>query len=322
LSAEIDGLSAQIEPAERELSTLETQAEQLESDLASTRQRLSELQALYNEQLLEKERRHDDLKSLEQRIEDELGAIEYPAERVQQLRLEFIAQGEQILAPIQVLPESVSSDISELKARMRRLGTVNPNAPLQYRELRERHDFLEAQVSDLQQSATSLQHVVSELDKVMEEEFLSVFNVAAKEFSSYFQILFDGGKAVLSLSDPDNPTTSGVEIDAQPPGRRPQSLAMLSGGERALTATALLFSVLKARPLPFCLLDEVDAMLDEANVGRFRALLENFSRQTQFIVITHNRRTIESAKTIYGVSMSEEGVSQVLSLKLREEQRA
>jgi chromosome segregation protein len=150
----------------------------------------------------------------------------------------------------------------------------------------------------------------------MQSEFMAVFNVAAKEFSHYFQALFGGGNARLTLTDPDNPSETGVDIVARPPGKRLQSLALLSGGERALTATALLFAVLKARPLPFCVLDEVDAMLDEANVGRFRSLLEEFSQQTQFVVITHNRQTIEAANTIYGITMGDDGVSQVVSLRL------
>jgi chromosome segregation protein len=167
-----------------------------------------------------------------------------------------------------------------------------------------------------------LREVIKELDEVMKKEFLSVFSVVAAEFSRYFELLFSGGQARLSLADPENPSTTGVEITARPPGRRQQSLALLSGGERALTATALLFAVLKARPLPFCFLDEVDAMLDEANVGRFRSLLEEFAKQTQFIVITHNRQTIEAANTIYGVSMGQDGASKVISLQLKEEQAA
>jgi len=173
-------------------------------------------------------------------------------------------------------------------------------------------------VSDLEQSANSLQQVIKELDEVMKNEFLSVFAIVAVEFARYFELLFRGGQAKLTLTDPDNPSTTGVEILARPPGKRPQSLALLSGGERALTATALLLAVLKARPLPFCFLDEVDAMLDEANVGRFRGMIQEFAKQTQFIVITHNRQTIEAANTMYGISMSEDGVSRVLSLQLKD----
>ncbi len=321
LSTALAELTARIEPAEAELMTSESQILQLEEELSLARRRVTELQTLYSQQLLERERRQDDLQSLELRIEDDLGEIEYPSERVQQLRLEFVGQGAHLASPVPVLPENIGSDIRELKARIKRLGSINPTAPREYRDVQERFLFLRAQISDLQESALSIQEVIKELDRLMEDEFLSIFEVAAQEFSEYFRVLFGGGQARLRLTDPDDPATSGVEIFAQPPGRRPQPLAVLSGGERALTATALLFAVLKARPLPFCLLDEVDAMLDESNVGRFRSLLEEFAKQTQFIVITHNRATIEAANTIYGVSMGEEGVSQVVSLKLPAEHK-
>jgi len=319
LSNALAELTGRIEPAEAELMATESQILQLEEELSLARRRLTELQTLYNQQMLERERRQDDLRSVEQRIEEDLGDIEYPSERVQQLRLEFVGQGGRLASPVPALPDNIGSDIRDLKARIRRLGSINPNAPQEYREVQERFRFMQSQIADLEESAASIQEVIRELDRLMEDEFLSVFEVAADEFSRYFKVLFGGGQARLKLTDPDDPASSGVEIFAQPPGRRAQPLAVLSGGERALTATALLFAVLKARPLPFCLLDEVDAMLDESNVGRFRSLLEEFAAHTQFIVITHNRATIESARTIYGVSMGEEGVSQVVSLRLPDE---
>ncbi len=321
LSARLAELAACMDPAEAEVLSLESQVLELEKEFARARQRLTELEALYGQQMLEKERRHDALESLERKIEEELGDIEYPHEQVRQLRLEFLGQGTQVLAPMSALPQNVGPEIKALKARLRRLSDVNPNAPQEYGEVLQRYEFLQAQVTDLEQSAASLQQVVRELDEVMEREFLSVFSAAAEEFPRYFEMLFGGGRARLALTDPEHPTSTGVEIMARPPGRRQQALALLSGGERVLTATALLFAVLKAKPLPFCFLDEVDAMLDEANVGRFRELLEEFARRTQFVVITHNRRTVEAAKTIYGISMTGEGVSQVISLRLKEEQQ-
>ncbi|MBC7262081.1 MAG: AAA family ATPase, partial [Chloroflexi bacterium] len=307
LSEQITALARQIEPAEAEVLALESQMLALQKELAQARQRLIELDALYSQQTLEKERCADEIESLERRIEEDLGDIEYPSERVKQLRLEFLEGDRPVLAQPEALPENLHAEIRELKARLRRLGSVNPNAPREYQETRQRYEFLQSQIADLERSAASLQRVIKELDEAMQKEFMSIFSAVAEEFPRYFEMLFGGGQARLALTDPDNLATTGVEIFARPPGRRQQSLALLSGGERALTATALLFAVLKAKPLPFCLLDEVDAMLDEANVGRFRSLLEEFSKQTQFIVITHNRRTMEAAKTIYGISMGEEG---------------
>ena len=151
----------------------------------------------------------------------------------------------------------------------------------------------------------------------MEREFLTTFKAIAAQFREEFVSLFGGGAAKLLLTDPDSPGTTGIEIVARPPGKREQGLALLSGGERTLTAAALVFSILKVRPTPFCVLDEVDAALDEANVGRFRDALKALSKQTQFLLITHNRGTIEAADTIYGISMGTDNSSQVLSLKLQ-----
>jgi chromosome segregation protein len=319
LGRQIAEAAEQIGPAEAEVLTLGRQAQNLERTVSQARQRLSEVDLLYSQQVLEKERRNDALVSLEQRIEEELGDIEYPSEQVRQLRMDLFRRDREVLPELEVLPENTQADIKSLKARLRRLGSINPNAPQEFHEVKERHDFLQAQMADLEESSASLREVIRELDLVMEKEFMALFQVAAKEFKRYFEVLFNGGEARLTLTEPESPATTGVDIFARPPGKRPQTLALLSGGERALTATALLFAVLKARPLPFCVLDEVDAMLDEANVGRFRSLLQEFAQQTQFIVITHNRQTVEAARTIYGVSMAEEGVSKVVSLKLERE---
>ena len=152
----------------------------------------------------------------------------------------------------------------------------------------------------------------------MEREFRRTFEAVATEFRQIFTRLFGGGSARLVLTDPENLTETGIDIDARLPGRRTQGLSLLSGGERSLTATALVFALLKVSPTPFCVLDEVDAMLDEANVGRFRDLLQELSTNTQFIVITHNRNTVQAAEVIYGVTMGRDSASQVISLKLDE----
>jgi chromosome segregation protein len=193
---------------------------------------------------------------------------------------------------------------------------VNLDAPAESAVAEARHNFLTAQVADLEKAVASLEEVIAELDRVMEREFLATFRAIAGQFRQEFTNLFGGGSARLVLTDPDSPATTGVEIIARPPGKREQGLALLSGGERALTAAALIFSILKVRPTPFCVLDEVDAALDEANIGRFRDVLRTLSKQTQFIVITHNRGTIETADTIYGISMGADNTSQALSLKL------
>jgi chromosome segregation protein len=157
-----------------------------------------------------------------------------------------------------------------------------------------------------------------ELNEVMQATFKQTFEAIATAFQSTFKILFGGGQARLTLTNADNIDEAGIDIHAQPPGKRPQALALLSGGERSLTAGALLFAILRVKPTPFCVMDEVDAALDEANVARFRSMLETLSEQTQFIVITHNRRTVEAANTIYGISMGADAASTALSLRMDE----
>ncbi|MGD8794847.1 MAG: AAA family ATPase, partial [Anaerolineae bacterium] len=217
---------------------------------------------------------------------------------------------------VRVLPEGLEEEIHQIKAQLRRMGPVNPSAPEEYGEVLDRHSFLVAQAADLEEAARGLREVISELDDVMRREFLAAFESVAAHFKQNFTELFGGGTAHLELTDLEDITSTGVEIVARPPGKRQQTLALLSGGERSLTAVALIFAILEVSPPPFCVLDEVDAMLDEANIRRFRRALEQLGERTQFIIITHNRGTIQAADTIYGVSMGDDSVSQVISLRL------
>jgi chromosome segregation protein len=182
--------------------------------------------------------------------------------------------------------------------------------------LAERHTYLQTQLTDLMAAADSLRRAIGELDRTMRDQFATTFEQVNEAFGSFFTTLFGGGTARLDLTNPQDVSASGVDIYAQPPGKRLQPLAALSGGERALTSAALLFALLKVRPVPFCVLDEVDAALDESNVSRFRAALQELGSRTQFVVITHNRGTIEAADTLYGVSMAGDGTSQLLSLRV------
>jgi chromosome segregation protein len=199
------------------------------------------------------------------------------------------------------------------------MGSVNPNAPQEYDELKARHKFLTEQATDAQHAIEKLNVAISELDEIMRQKFQETFKAINVEFTKFFTILFNGGTARLELTNPEDITQTGIDVVARPPGKRAAHLAMLSGGERALTATALLFAILKVSPTPFCVLDEVDAALDEANVGRFRDALRTLTEGTQFIVITHNRTTMESADAVYGITMSDDGVSQAISLRLDQE---
>jgi len=256
---------------------------------------------------------------LRRQIEDDLGLVEMELseDQVGQPYLPLHPLISQ-LPVVEELPEGVENDVRRLKVQLNRLGSVNPDAPKEFEELHTRHEFLTTQMTDLEQAAADLRQVIAELDRLMEQEFSKTFEAVAKEFKNYFRQLFDGGEAQLILTDPENLTDTGIDISARPPGKRLQSLNMLSGGERSLTAAALIFSLLKVSPTPFCVLDEVDAMLDEANVGRFRQEVQNLAKEIQFIIITHNRHTIEAASTIYGVSMGDDSASRVISLQLDE----
>jgi chromosome segregation protein len=210
------------------------------------------------------------------------------------------------------------AEIGRLRERLRRVGYVGDDAVADFERESQHQAYLREQLADVQGAAAALRELLADLRQTMRARFDETFSRVAREFAEAFSTLFGGGTAQLVLTTGDNGAEPGIEIIAQPPGKRLQSLALLSGGERALTAAALLFAILKVNPVPFCLLDEVDAALDEANVVRFREHLQELGRQTQFIVVTHNRGTIEIADTLYGVSMGADGVSQVLSLRMSE----
>ncbi len=198
------------------------------------------------------------------------------------------------------------------------MGAVNLEAQEEYTAVRERYDFLTAQVEDLHKADADLMAVIAELDDLMKKAFQATFSKVAEEFHHTFGRLFPGGHARLALTNEEDVIESGIEIEARLPGRREQGLSLLSGGERSLTAVALVFALLKVAPTPFCVLDEVDAMLDEANVNRFSELLAELSANTQFVVITHNRNTVQVAGVIYGITIGRDSASRVISLKMDE----
>ena len=210
--------------------------------------------------------------------------------------------------------------LAQLRRRFHELGATNPFAVEEYAEVRARLETLETQAGDLRTAIARTRELIAELESMITDQFQTTFRALESAFERRFEQLFDGGFARLSLTDPSDLGATGVEIVARPPGKKPQALSMLSGGERALTAVALLFAMLEVRPVPFCVLDEVDAALDEANVGRFADALRSLAHGTQFIVITHNRGTIEAADALYGVTVGDDSVSRVISLRLDEAQ--
>ncbi len=217
-------------------------------------------------------------------------------------------------------PENVAltqKQVNSLRKEMRELGSVNLDSIEEYKSLKERYDFMNEQRLDLENTMAKLRKVIQEMTTTMKEQFKKQFEVINKNFSEVFKELFGGGKAELSLEDEENILECGINITVQPPGKKLQNMMLLSGGEKAFTAIALLFAILKMNPAPFCVLDEIEAALDDVNVYRFAEYLKKFSKQTQFLVITHRKGTMEAADTVYGVTMEENGISKLLSMKLK-----
>ncbi len=335
-AARLQELNSQLAQRQERLAALESRAEETQGQLAPVHakrvelereeqrtirqhadslERLHEAETEYNQTVLERDRARDRQASLSGEIEESLGPIDLPDVTAHQLRLNLDDNVVE-LPRVTSLPAGLNDEIRQLRARLRRVGSINPEAPREYERLLERQTFLQGQVSDLRGAIASLHEVIEELDQVIEHDFGAAVKRVDQGFANYFEELFGGGSARLVLTDPDNMATTGVDIIAHPPGKHAQRLSLLSGGERALTAVALLFALLNANPVPFCILDEVDAALDESNVGRFRDMLRSQASNAQYVVITHNRRTIEAAETIYGISMEDQGVSQSISLQV------
>ncbi len=314
---QVGSLRVLTEPAEAELSSLEQAQNQILATDAEARQALSVAEHHHSQAKINLARRQEALESLRRRIEDDFGlvAFEYADSVSGPKPLPLQGMVEE-LPRVMELPADLEEVIQRQRAQLRRMGAINPEAQAEYLQVKERYEFLTAQVADLEKAEHDIREVIAELDLLMEREFRKTFEAVAQEFRQIFTRLFGGGSARLVLTDPEDMTDTGIDIEARLPGRREQGLSLLSGGERSLTAAALVFALLRISPTPFCVLDEVDAMLDEANVGRFRDLLSELSQQTQFIVVTHNRNTVQAAGVIYGITMGRDSASQVISLRL------
>ncbi len=319
LQAEIGVLQEKTVPAEKELSAAEEQELSLQGKEGESQRVMTAADRQFNQVQVEMIRRQEALETLQGRIQDDFGLVmfEYAQDVVGPMPLPLDGMVEQ-LPDLKELPPGLDDQLSRQRAQLRRMGPVNPEAQKEYEKESQRFKFLQTQMDDLHKAEADLRQVITELDDLTKQEFSKTFDAVDKEFRQIFVRLFGGGSARLALTDPDNLVDTGIEIEARLPGRREQGLALLSGGERSLTAIALVFALLKVSPTPVCVMDEVDAMLDEANVGRFRELLYELSQDTQFIIITHNRNTVQVADVIYGVTMSRDSASQIISLRLDE----
>jgi chromosome segregation protein len=216
-------------------------------------------------------------------------------------------------------PVSLEGEIQALKSKLDSLGNVNLVAIEEYDELKKRYDFLAQQHSDLSSARESLHEAILKINRSTRKMFLETFELIRQEFRNYFRLLFNGGDAQIFLTDEQDVLDSGIEIICRPPGKKLQNILLLSGGEKSMSAIALIFAIFKVKPSPFCVLDEIDAALDEANVDRYSRLLGEFTRNSQFIIITHNKRTIVNADVMYGITMEESGVSKIVSVKFAQD---
>jgi len=310
---QVSPLSAEVADLEEKIAHVAAQVSEVQNEIIPAERKLTQVQ-------IDLMKKKDRVVSLEEKIEDDFGLVMDITENgddvgdirsVKEKIIKSLPEGDE-------LPENIDADIKKQKRRLRGIGAINPESQQEYIEVKERYEFLEGQIIDLQEASKNLQEVIEALDALMERDFLKTFKAVGLGFTEYFKRLFSGGDAKLLISDEENPVEGGIDLEVRLPGRRQQGLALLSGGERSLTAVALIFALLKVSPTPFCILDEVDAMLDESNVGRFVELLRELSQNTQFIIITHNRNTVQAADVIYGVTMGRDATSQMISLKLEE----
>lgn len=344
--AQAQELAQEIHIAEGQVAEVDQQIMALEQQTTRLRHMLSELEVVYRRCLLDSQKARDAVETLQEQLREEMdisdprelagyaaqaeGSVDGAEADTQQAAASASGAAEDLEAlseEEELRLRKLRRKVDGLRGRLKALGGCDPTAPQQYEEARTRFEFLSSQIADMEQAALHLRSIIGQLDVTMARQFEATFQAVNARFGEHFTTLFNGGHARLELvaSRPGEDETlapssmpSGIEVIVQPPGKKVQDLALLSGGERALVSAALLFALLEINPPPFCLLDEVDAALDESNVTRFSDILKRLAQRTQFIVITHNRVTMTAAQAIYGVSMGGDSISRLLSLRLEE----
>lgn len=311
--AQSSAATTELENLDAALTSADDQRTQILATESDSREARRRAEDRYTSTQIELARLKQQSVEMERRLQEDFGLVSYQGQ--EPLPLEGLVAR---LKRIDMLPEDLDEKVDKLRRKLRRMGSINPAAQREYEEVRERHSFLSEQIEDLNQAKVHLKQVIKQLDEQMASQFQITFEAVAEAFEVYFVRLFDGGAAKLRLLPVEGSDRPGIEIEVRLPGRRAQELAMLSGGERSLTAVALIFALLKLSPAPFCVLDEVDAMLDDSNVLRFGEILRELSEDTQFLVITHNRQTIQEAALLYGISLGKDQASEVISLRLDE----
>lgn len=319
-------LEEEIESLEDELAEIEQKGRRLSAEMAELETSISQHTSDLDERRKESSELEQKMQALQQELENLHMAVAQSETEIRNLKdtfaelysrdlLSFESRMYEIRKPISEIREALTS----LKAALSALGSVNLMAPEEFEEVKQRYDFLSGQYEDLVHARTDLVRITDEIRTESAQLFIDTYNRVKKNFHNMFRRLFGGGRAELRLLDPDHVLESGIEIYAQPPGKKLENISLLSGGERSLTAIALLFATYMVKPSPFCFLDEIDAALDEGNIIRFVNLLREFGTTSQFIVITHNKKTVAGADTLLGVTMEESGVTKAIAIRVQNE---
>lgn len=330
--AETEERQTTLKLTEEKIAVLVTDKKYLEEEEEKLKKEISELQkniALRNKDLMDKEKGLKNIMAAHDKSQDQLEKTQIQLAttnaEIKAMYDNFRENHSRELSEFESMVYEIKSPLSELKVsasdfkeKQKGLGQVNLMAPEEFAEVKERYEFLLNQIDDLKKAREDLHKITKEIRTETAELFLDTYEKIKKNFHSMFRRLFGGGRAELKLSEPDNVLGTGIEIFAQPPGKKLENIALLSGGERSMTAVGLLFATYMVKPSPFCILDEIDAALDEENVIRFINLLSEFSETSQFIIITHNKKTVAGAKTLIGITMAESGVSKVVTIRIGE----
>ncbi|MHC5157866.1 MAG: chromosome segregation protein SMC, partial [Planctomycetota bacterium] len=332
--SEVVGCNDQVTQTERNILAAESrvselylekeQAQKISVDLHHKSEELHSQKNRNQEELRVQRGRQSDVEEQLHQIELALSQLQVKEEdltaRVQEELQINLEQAYQDFQEDDVDWEQVREEIANLRGKIDRLGNVNVDAIDQQKGLEERNEFLTTQVEDLNQSKHQLEQLITRINKESREKFEVTFETIRANFQQLFRKLFGGGKADILLENPEDILESGIEIVARPPGKETRTISLLSGGEKTMTAIALLFSVFQSKPSPFCVLDEVDAALDEANNERFNLIVQDFQKQSQFIIITHSKRTMSIADVLYGITMQTQGVSKKISVQFENAQ--
>jgi len=296
--------------SEKELNILKIDKEKYEQNIREIEQQISSSNSLINK----KEKELNNLNILVNRMDVRLDNLLINLTNEYNITFEFAKENYKL----EEEEETARKRVNSLKNKIKELGIVNLGSIEEYDRINERHEFLSSQKNDLLNAKDTLNEIIVEMDSIMENKFIETFKLIQKEFKQVFRDLFKGGNAELVLTEPDNLLETGIEIKAEPPGKKLQSISLLSGGEKTFTAISLLFAILNVRSVPFCIFDEVEAALDDANVESFGKYLDTYKDKTQFIIITHKKKTMEFADILYGITMQESGVSKLVSVRLED----